>query len=198
MDVWVKSEVSECEFPDKRLSDRLGKLLSTMGEKVGNTIPTACEDWAATKAANRFLSNPRIDESAILSGHFSATARRFSESSGPILVLHDTSEFTFQRERPEKIGKVNITRPRQGTPVTVCGLLMHASLAVTTDGLPLGMAAAKFWTRKKFKGTRALSKKINMTRIPIQEKESYRWLENVRQASQNLGVKWTPIIGPPA
>ena len=34
---------------------------------------------------------------------------------------------------------------------TVCGLLMHSSLVVTTDGLPLGMAAVKFWTRKKFK-----------------------------------------------
>ena len=36
---------------------------------------------------------------------------------------------------------------------TVCGLLMHASLAVTAEGLPLGLAAVKFWTRKKFKGT---------------------------------------------
>ena len=30
---------------------------------------------------------------------------------------------------------------------------------VTTDGLPLGMAAAKFWTRKKFKGTNALKRR---------------------------------------
>ena len=32
--------------------------------------------------------------------------------------------------------------------------------------------AAKFWTRKKFKGTAALKKKINPTRVPIEEKES--------------------------
>lgn len=187
MDVWVKSEVSQCEFPDKRLADRFWKLLSSMGQKAGQTLPTACEDWAATKAAYRFFSNPRIDEGAILSGHFSATARRCSQAPGHVLVLHDTSEFSFQRERPEKVGKVNITHTRQGNPVTICGLLMHASLVVTSDGLPLGLAAAKFWTRKKFKGTRALSKKVNMTRIPIEEKESYRWLENVRQASRNLG-----------
>jgi len=187
MDVWVESEVSDCKFPDKRLAARFGKLLSTMGQKIGDTIPTACQDWAATKAAYRFFSNHRVDESAILSGHFSATASRFSQATGPILVLHDTSEFTFQRERAEEIGKVNITHTRQGTPVTVCGLLMHASLVITPDGLPLGLAAVKFWTRKKFKGTRALSKKVNMTRIPIEEKESYRWLENVRQASRKLG-----------
>ena len=33
---------------------------------------------------------------------------------------------------------------------------MHSSLAVTTDGLPLGMVAVKFWNRKKFKGTAVL------------------------------------------
>lgn len=27
---------------------------------------------------------------------------------------------------------------------TLCGLLMHASLAVTANGLPLGLAAVKF------------------------------------------------------
>ena len=71
---------------------------------------------------------------------------------------------------------------------TVCGLLMHSSLAATTDGLPLGMAAAKFWTRKKFKGTNALKRRINPTRVPIEGKESMRWLDNLRQSTELLGV----------
>jgi hypothetical protein len=72
---------------------------------------------------------------------------------------------------------------------------MHSSLAVTPDGLPLGLAAIKLWTRKKFKGTNALQGKgidggkhsVNTTRIPIEEKESIRWLENVRQSTATLG-----------
>ncbi len=69
---------------------------------------------------------------------------------------------------------------------TVCGLLMHSSLVVTSAGLPLGLAAAKFWTRNKFKGTNALKKKINPTRVPIEEKESVRWIENMKQSTQLL------------
>jgi hypothetical protein len=42
---------------------------------------------------------------------------------------------------------------------TICGILMHSSLAVTTEGLPLGLSGIKFWTRKKFNGTNALRKK---------------------------------------
>jgi hypothetical protein len=60
---------------------------------------------------------------------------------------------------------------------------MHSSLAVTTEGLPLGLAAIKFWTRAKFKGTNALKKRINPTRVPIEEKESIRWLENLKQST---------------
>ena len=44
------------------------------------------------------------------------------------------------------------------------------------------MAAVKFWTRKTFKGTNALERKVNPTRVPIEEKESLRRLENLRQA----------------
>jgi hypothetical protein len=56
---------------------------------------------------------------------------------------------------------------------------MHSSLVVTTEGLPLGIAALKFWTRKRFKGSNALEKKINSTRVPIEKKESVRWLAHI-------------------
>ncbi len=65
---------------------------------------------------------------------------------------------------------------------------MHSSLAVTVEGLPLGLAAIKFWTRSKFKGANALKKKINPTRVPIEAKESVRWLENLQQSTQLLGA----------
>ena len=48
------------------------------------------------------------------------------------------------------------------------------------------MAAVKFWTRKKFKGTAALKKKINPTRVPIEKKESIRWLDNLKQSTELL------------
>jgi hypothetical protein len=64
---------------------------------------------------------------------------------------------------------------------------MHSSLVVTAEGLPLGLAAVKFWTRSRFKGTTALKRHVNPTRVPIEEKESYRWLENMRQSTALLG-----------
>jgi hypothetical protein len=189
---WIDRELAACELADARLDARLRTLLEQIGDAVGESVPMACQDWANAKAAYRFFSNDRVNEADILAGHLQATKERFTATQGPILVLHDTTEFSFQRENPEKIGMITITHGRKGKdrrpkPRTVCGILMHSSLVLTTDGLPLGLAAIKFWTRKKFKGTDALKKKINPTRVPIAEKESVRWLENLKQSTATLG-----------
>jgi hypothetical protein len=185
---WVAGEVAGCEFRDARLGKRLGSLLHQLGGSIGGTIPFACQDWANTKAAYRFLSNDDVDEHTILAGHFQATRDRAQASSGPLLILQDTTEFSYRRNEPEQIGftgKTNTGKDEAGRwrMHTVCGILMHSSLAVTTDGLPLGLCAIKFWSRQKFKGSRALKNKVNPTRVPIEGKESFRWLQNMQQSS---------------
>ncbi len=55
---------------------------------MGDSIPLACADWANTKAAYRFLSNERVNEHDILSGHFQSTRERAEAVDGPLLVLH--------------------------------------------------------------------------------------------------------------
>jgi hypothetical protein len=189
---WTDKEVDETAFQDLRLGRRFRELLKQMGGGLGESIPLACQDWANTKAAYRFFANDRVNEGDILSGHFGATRERFSASNGPILLLQDTTEFSYQRARPELIGmtkSINSGKDNTGRlrHHTLCGILMHSSLAITTEGVPLGLAAVKFWTRKKFKGTAALKKKINPTRVPIEKKESVRWLDNLRQSIDLLG-----------
>jgi hypothetical protein len=189
---WTEREVDGAAFKDARLGRRCAEVLKQIGDAMGESIPYACQDWSNTKAAYRFFSNARVDEGDILSGHFSATRARCDAFEGPILLLQDTTEFSFQRANVNAVGvtkSVNSGRDKQGRVRhhTLCGMLMHSSLAVTTQGLPLGLAAVKFWTRKKFKGTKALKRKVNPTRVPIEKKESVRWLENFRQSIELLG-----------
>ena len=108
----------------------------------------ACQDWANTKAAYRFLSNRRVGEHAMLRGHFEATRDRFAATVGPILVLQDTTELTYQREKPELFGiteNVNSGRNKEGwlRHHAIRGLPNHSSLAVTVNGTPLALAAVK-------------------------------------------------------
>lgn len=189
---WIDGELARSKFRDERLGQRLRKIVAQLDGAMGEPIPLACADWANTKAAYRFLSNEDVSEGEILAGHFASTGERIRAAGGPILVVQDTTEFVYKRARPEEIGSLTYApnkrnRDRLLTLHTVCGLLMHSSLAITTEGLPLGLVAIKFWTRSKFKGTTALKRRINPTRVPIEGKESMRWLANMRQSSELIG-----------
>ena len=188
---WIGTELAGCALGDKRLCDRLRRLLHQLEIAIGAPLPLACQDWANTKAAYRFLSSERFGEDAILAGHFQATASRFAATAGPVLVVQDTTEFIYRWAKPETIGAIgraSTGRDRNGNPraYTQCGLLMHSNFVVTPEGLPLGLATVQFWTRKEFKGTNAL-KRLNPTRVPIEEKESVRWLSSLGQSTTLLG-----------
>lgn len=190
---WVETETAGCDFGDVRLNRRLGAMLEALGERPGKSLPTAFQDWANTKAAYRFFDNDAVREDKILAGHFRSTALRLQATDGPILILQDTTDFAFKRADPEKIGfSGTATGPRHRgewrKKYLVCGMLMHVSLAITPEGLPLGLTAAKFWSRDKFKGTTALKRKVNPTRVPIEEKESMRWLDNLRRSTELSGA----------
>ena len=154
-----------CVFPDARHGKRLRQLLEQLSSRVGSSTPWACQDWANAKAAYRFFDNERVTEADILGGHFRATRERVAGVGGTVLVLHDTTEFSYRREH---MGLLH--RPKHGPSDRwrhdnpLCGISMHSSLAVTEGGLPLGLSAVKFWTRKEFKGANELKRHINRIR----------------------------------
>ena len=187
--------MDKSKFKDKRLKKRFSEIFNQLYSGIGKSIPTACQDWNNTKAAYRFLSNLNVSESEIMEGHFQSTKSRFQSSVGPVLVLHDTTEITYKRHDFLKIGVTRKCANRKGLfdqniKRAMCGILMHSSLAVTSEGLPLGLCGNRFWSREKFKNVKALYRKKNATRIPIGEKESYRWLEGVSFSNNLLGESY--------
>ena len=185
---WIEHELAASRLPDARLEKRLRDLVRQLANGVGRSIPFACQDWAAAKAAYRFFSNDRVGEEQILAGHFVATRERIPGTEELFLVLHDTTEFSYKREDMAAVGLVSkgsVRKDAAGRPVyfTICGINLHSSLAVTLEGLPLGLTAVKFWSRKEFKGQKAKRKAHN---APIEEKDSIRWLENLRTSTELL------------
>jgi hypothetical protein len=94
---WVETETAGCDLGDARLNRRLEAMLEALGERPGKSLPTAFQDWSNTKAAYRFFSNGNVSEDKILYGHFAASALRIRATDGPVLILQDTTEFSFKR-----------------------------------------------------------------------------------------------------
>ena len=138
------------------------------------------------------MTNQRVSEAEILAGHFQATRDRFAATDTTVLILIDITEFTYRRADLQAVGILHRSptgrRDRNGKlrHYIVCGIQIHSSLAVTTAGLALGRTALKVWTRNEFKGCNTLKRKINPTRVPIEKKESIRWLDNLTQSTALL------------
>lgn len=172
--IWTE-EFSEVKLGDKRLDDRLIKLCERFSDSPESPINQACVDWSETKAAYRFFRNDKVKVDNILEAHRCKTAQRASEHE-TVLAIQDTSYFVYTNHpKTEGLGKMSLKKGKNIKNIYSNGLIMHTCLAVTTKGLPLGLFDQKIFSRKLRK------KNKNNTRphdyLPIEEKESYRWLE---------------------
>ncbi len=60
---WAEHLYANAQWPDARFAKRVSKVAAAMAARPSDSIPQACETWAATKATYRLIENDRIDPS---------------------------------------------------------------------------------------------------------------------------------------
>jgi hypothetical protein len=179
---WAAEEFAEVDFIDERLNYRCQKLAEALGQQPTASINQACEDWADSKAAYRFFENPDVSPEQILHPHSERSVERM-KGYKIVLAIQDTTFFNYTHH-PETQGLGEI-----GTKVTnQRGFGLHSTLAVAPSGQPLGMLTQAYVERPVGKAARTPEE---TKALPIEEKESYRWLEALEKTIQMApeGVK---------
>lgn len=178
---WADKEFSEVELGDKRLNARLVKLCNSFSEAPESSINQACEDWAETKAAYRFFKNDNVEPGDIVDAHSRKTAVRAGRYE-TVLAIQDTSYFTYTNHPSTKgLGLIASNKGKYRQEVHSNGLLMHSCLAVTTEGTPLGLLDQKVYARKDCPEKKRITQGgKNTHKIPLEEKESFRWVETLK------------------
>lgn len=175
---WIVDEVKTAKLGDKRLNARLGQVLSQLGARPTASIPAACGGRAEMVAAYRFCENENTSFDSVLQSHIDATRKRMAAQPVALLV-QDTSE-------------IDVTRPEQ--PVAGAGpldgdsrrgALLHLMHAFTPDGTPLGTVFGTAWMRDEEPINESLSR-AQRAAIPIEEKESYRWVVALQRAREEV------------
>jgi Transposase Tn5 dimerisation domain/Transposase DNA-binding len=170
MSPWVAEEMTESQMHDARHGKRLATLLSELSERPVNSIPSACHGWAETVAAYRFLENPHVGFEEILSGHKQATLGRIRTQEVALLV-QDTSFLNSGTLQP-KAGMGTVKERVRDE------YLLHTTVAFTPERVNLGVLGATLWQRPEQPVGHKRKRK------PIEEKESYRWLEGYALACE--------------
>jgi hypothetical protein len=167
-------------MPDARHAKRLAQLLARLGEKPIGSLPSACHGWAETVAAYRFLDNPAIGLPEILSGHRHATLERI-RTQEVVLLVQDTTFLDYGTTQPKAgMGTVKVKVREE--------YLLHPTVAFTPERVNLGVLGAKLWQRPE----RPVGQERK--RKPIEDKESYRWLEGYALACQVKQTCPAPLV----
>lgn len=73
---WVDEEFEALDLGDPRRDRRAKGLLKRLAARPTASIPGACEDWAETIAAYRFLGNEEVEWTDMMQPHWERTAGR--------------------------------------------------------------------------------------------------------------------------
>lgn len=174
---WLSYELQDVALGDKRLDWRFRDSAAKLAARPSGSINQACDDWADTKATYRLFDNEKTTAEKIQLPHRKRTQERILGHK-LILNLQDTSYLNYSHH-PSKtgVGPIGTTQQR------LTGLVMHTGLATTVTGLPLGILSQTFWARDK---TAKQMTPDERRKVPIEEKESNKWLMALSQALEYL------------
>jgi hypothetical protein len=177
----MEEEFAGLDFNSRRLEKRFVRTMETLSKQPDKSIWFCSENRAEAKAVYRMLGNEDIDREEILRTHREATIKRIITEKTTVLAVQDTTSLNYTtHEKTLGLGYIgDKTR----------GVNIHTCLAVSTDGLVLGILDQMSYSRPQAKDdTRSHASK--KTRL-LEEKESYRWVKTLERSTASLpeGVK---------
>jgi len=170
---WAEAELGALDVTDGRIRKRAIELARDFLAKPQGGIPEACGgSTAKIRAAYRFFDNPQVDMDTVLDAHTEQSLERIRQHR-VVLAVQDTTDLNYTHHAlgTEGLG------PLQSIHDLTVGLKLHTTLALTPEGIPLGIVHARCWARDGEEGEKD-------PRRPIEEKESFRWLESYRRVQE--------------
>src|ERR1700719_925334 len=159
-------------FGDDRLRKNGALILQRVVERQAVCIRRLGDDRPEQVKFRRFLYNEAVTVTEMVAHRAMLVAA--AAQGRHVLAIQDTSEINYQAQsgRKRRLGTVG-----NGTDI---GLFVHPVLAVDGDsGECLGLVDVQVWRRTK-------GKAANYKKLPIEQKESYRWLRGGNQAKGAL------------
>lgn len=177
---WAKQEFGGAPLGDARLSQRLVEIAQSKAEKPGLSFSGVTEgDWPSVKAFYRFIDHPDEDAVSmphILQPHRERTVQRM-KAQRTVLCIQDGSDLNYSSlAQCQGLGVIGTNQ----TSAQSRGLHLHTTLAVSTNGLPLGVLLAQCLASE----LKSPDDHRPGWAIPIEEKETFLWIEGLRDTME--------------
>jgi len=171
---WARTEMAGVEVWDQRCRRSLERICEQVLARPEESFSAACGP-GLRQAGSRILGAEQMSGEKLLAGHVEQTAQR-CQAQAEVIVAQDTTDVNYTTHKGATgLGPIN------GNPDSR-GLLLHSALALTPEGVPLGLLSQESWAREPATfGTVAHRR----TR-PVAEKESQKWLTGLQRVAEAL------------
>ncbi len=174
---WSDVELAGVTPGDQRLNERVLTVSAGFAAQPQAPIPQACGDWAGTKGAYRLFENPKTCPARLLAPHQQQTCARMA--GRPLVFGVQDSCYLNSTHHPGTEGLGLIGSEADGQ----VGLIMHSTLALTPQGVPLGLLTQDIWAREAVEpDLDTAARRTQRRQRPIAAKESYKWLNALQKA----------------
>jgi hypothetical protein len=167
-------DFSEMDFGDKRLTKRLVMTLENMMNNSTESMLGATKNRTSAKGSYRLLSNNKFSLDKLAEESRKITIEKLLEHE-TVLAIQDTTDINLNGHKK--------TKDLGYSSEHVLGVKVHNCIVVTPEGLPLGLLGQSYETREEAKSKLSKSEKAARS---IEEKESYRWLEMLRDSTKDI------------
>lgn len=182
MQTYAPLDARPQSLPDARLPRRLHLMIDQFTAQPNCSIPQATAHRNDMDAAYAFFANTdRVCPAAIVSATRAETLDRL-QGMHQVLALQDTTELNFSGLRD-----TNGLGYTAGAAVR--GLLLHSTLLVRPDGLPLRLLTQHIWTRDPASKGRTQARRHRAAK----DKESFRWQDHAQAAQAALPAAITVV-----
>jgi hypothetical protein len=176
------------DIKDLRLLKRGNIILDKLFKNSVHSIRQITQSDSEAKSFYRFLQNDNVSEADIVRN---MTANCVSSCTKKVvLCIQDTTEVNLynHKNRVKKDNYIGATNAAKGG----IGFLLHPSFVLDAQTLvPYGFSDVKIWNRPLEKLTKT---QRNYNMLPIEEKESYKWIESSLNSKKALSKAKEIII----
>lgn len=165
------NEFCGVNFNDKRLTKQLCKFVDKAKDSPKKSIFGAMGGRNKAKNVYRLLENDKFDFEEVTNAHKQKTIDRIIASGTDVILnVQDTSGLNYSNHKKTK-GLGTFDKDTKGINI-------HNSLAILPNGLTLGLLHQTYISRPE--ETKRKSKREKDS-LPIEDKESVRWLNHVEK-----------------
>jgi hypothetical protein len=165
-------DIQGVNFNSPRLESRLAQTLDAMTQHPGESILGAAGSRSQAKATYNMLGNDNFSVDEVKRNYAIETSKRMDVYKTVLLVQDTTTNNLNNHKKTDGLGWCDEFNK---------GALIHTCMAITVDGVPLGVLSQQISTRPQRKDESATKSQKRLR--PIEEKESYRWLETMTEAN---------------